>query len=95
MDNEYSILKEKLEKYNQDHLLNSYEKLENDKKEKLLKQIRRIDFEQVNNLYEKTKHKIEFGDAKIEPISYVDKSKMSSEEFKEYEKLGSEIIKKR
>ena len=93
MDNEYSLLKAKLKEYNQEQLLNSYEELENNRKEKLINQIRQIDFEQVNNLYEKTKHKIEFGDAKIEPISYVDKSKMSSEELKKYEELGSEIIK--
>jgi len=93
MDNEYLVLMEKLKGYNQDHLLYSYEKLENGEKEKLLNQIKEIDFEQINNLYQRTKKKIEFGDAKIEPINYVDKSKISSQDFTEYEKLGAEIIK--
>ena len=93
MDEKYSTIKEKLNNYNQNHLLNFYETLEDEKKEKLLNQINEIDFEQINDLYEKTKQKIEFGDAKIEPINYVDKSKMKKEEIDEYEKLGSEIIK--
>ena len=93
MEEEYLILKDKLKKYNQDHLLNSFEMLEEEAKDKLLSQIRRIDFEQINELYENTKKKIEFGDAKIEPINYVDKSKMEQEEKDEFEKIGSEIIK--
>lgn len=93
MDNEYLILKEKLKKYNQDHLLKFYETLKEDKKEKILSQIEKIDFDQISNLYEKTNQKIEFGDAKIEPISYIDKSKLTKEEIDEYEKIGAEIIK--
>ena len=86
-------IKNKLKKFNQEHLLNCYEKLEDCKKEMLINQIERIDFEQINNLFEKTKQKIEFGDSIINPIDYVEKSKMSQEEIDEYEKIGSEIIK--
>ena len=75
-------------------MLNFYEKLDEEKKQKLIKQITKIDFEQISNLYENTKKKIEFNDAKIEPINYFDKSKMSKEEISEYEKIGSEIIRK-
>ena len=94
MDVEYSKIKDTLNKYNQNHLLNFYEKLDEEKKQKLIKQITKIDFEQISNLYENTKKKIEFNDAKIEPINYFDKSKMSKEEISEYEKIGSEIIRK-
>lgn len=93
MEEKYSILKNKLKKYNQEHLLNFYEKLEEEEKQKILNQIEKIDFEQTNNLYEKTQEKIEFGDAKIEPINYVEKDKLSKEEYEEYDKLGSDIIK--
>lgn len=93
MEEKYSILKNKLKKYNQEHLLNFYEKLEEEEKQKILNQIENIDFEQVNNLYEKTQEKIEFGDAKIEPINYVEKDKLSKEEYEEYDRLGSDIIK--
>lgn len=94
MDEEYSKIKDTLNKYNQNHLLNFYEKLDEEKKQKLIKQITKIDFEQISNLYKNTKKKIEFNDAKIEPINYFDKSKMSKEEISEYEKIGSEIIRK-
>lgn len=33
------------------------------------------------------------GDDIIEPIEYVDKSKLSKEEYENYEKLGDKIIK--
>ena len=93
MKEEKLKIMEKLKKYDQSHLLNFYEELGNEQKEKLINQIENIDFEQIKNLYENTKHKIKFGDSKIEPITYFDKSKMQKNEIEEYEKLGSEIIK--
>ena len=68
-------IKEKLKKYNQEHLSNCYEKLAETEKEYLLSQIEKIDFDQINDLIEKTKKKIEFGDCKIDPIDYVEKAK--------------------
>ena len=86
-------IKEKLKKYNQEHLLNCYEKLAETEKEYLLSQIEKIDFDQINDLFEKTKKKIEFGDCKIDPIDYVEKAKMSEDELAEYEKIGADVIK--
>ena len=51
MEETYSILKSKLDKYNQSQLLNFYDTLDEDKKMKLLSQIEKIDFEQMNKLY--------------------------------------------
>ena len=82
-----------LNKYNQNHLLNFYDKLEGNKKEKLINQLKEIDFNQISDLYENTKKKIEFNNSKIEPISYFDKSKMTQEEIDEYEEKGANIIK--
>ena len=90
----YETAKSILEKYNQEHLLSQYEKLNDEKKEYLLNQILNIDFEQINELYEDTKKEIEFGEEKIEPISYIDKEKLSNEEREKYYKIGSEEIKK-
>ena len=83
-----------LEKYNQEHLLSQYEKLDDEKKEYLLKQIINIDFEQINKLYEDTKKEIEFKEQKIEPISYVEKEKMSKEDKEKYLGIGIDEIKK-
>ena len=68
----YDDAKKILEKYNQEHVLKSYERLKDEDKEKLLDQILRIDFEQLLSLYNKTKEKPQIGNAKIEPIPSID-----------------------
>ena len=93
MEDDYLTVKEKLTKYNQMHLLNSYETMEQEKKEKLIDQIKKIDFEQINELYKNANRKVEFGDAVIEPINYVEKSKMEEAEINKYEQIGAKIIK--
>ena len=94
MDNQYLKAKEILKKYNQEHLLAFYDKLTQEKKEKLINQILNINFEQINKLYENTKKPIEKDEATIEPITYIDKNNISDEERKHYKNLGIEEIKK-
>ena len=93
MQMNYEEAKKVLQKYGQEHILNSYERLNEEKKEKLLKQIATIDFEQMLNLYENTKKEIEFKDSKIEPIPAVNAETLSVEEKEKYRKIGEEIIK--
>lgn len=93
MENKYNEAKKKLEQYNQRHLLSQYEKLNDEKKEYLLNQIINIDFEQVEKLYEQTKSEIKLGEDKIEPISYIEKDKLSNEEKEKYFKIGANEIK--
>lgn len=93
MENKYDKAKKILEQYNQTHLLSQYEKLDNEKKEYLLNQIVNINFEQVNKLYEQTKKEIKSETEKIEPISYIEKDKLSNEEKDKYFKLGADEIK--
>lgn len=85
--------KDLLKKYKQEHILKSYERLDEEGKKKLLEQIKNINFEQILNLYENTKEKVEYGNSKIEPISFVDSEKLSIEEKEEYKKIGIEAIK--
>ena len=85
-------VKEILKKYNQEQLLNSYDKLNEKNKEKLLNQILNIDFDLISKLYENTKKEIKLEDANIEPISYIDKEKLSKEEYEKYEKIGRKVI---
>ena len=94
MDNQYLKAKEILKKYNQEHLLAFYDKLTQEKKEKLVNQILNINFEQINKLYENTKKPIEKDEAKIEPITYIDKNNISDVEREHYKNLGIEEIKK-
>ena len=93
MDAELAKAQEITRKYGQEHLLKFYEKLPKDKKEKLLKQILKIDFEQVNKLYENVKKPKPTEEKKVEPINYVDKSKLNNNDKRKYDELGSKAIK--
>ena len=81
-----------LEKYNQSHLLSFYNELNDNEKEDLLKQIESIDFELILGLFN-NKDKYEKSDDVIEPIKYIDKLKLSSDEIEKYSKIGEQCIK--
>ncbi len=92
MDTELEEVKDILKKYGQEHLLNHYEDLDEKKKQILLEQIKDIDFELVNKLYDSTKEqKINTND-KITPIDYLDKYKLN-DQYKYYESIGKKAIK--
>ena len=80
-----------LKKYNQEHLLNRYEELEESKKKKLINQILNIDFELINHLYSNTKKEENENNDKIEPMEYLDKNKLY-DNYKHYENIGREAI---
>ena len=50
---------ELLKEYNQEHIARFLEKLDNEKQNELIKQIQRIDFNQITELYNNTKTKLE------------------------------------
>lgn len=95
-DDEVSITLEQakqiLKENNQEHICNLLDKVSLDKQTELLKQIEEIDFKQIEELYCKTKEEFDFGDKKIEPISYLNKEKLSKEEKDYYDGLGRNII---
>ena len=92
MEHNIEEIKRKLKKYGQEHLLNFYDTLDENKKEKLLEQIERIDFELINSLYNKTKNGIKQEDADVEPIDFIDKYKLN-DKYKYYEEIGKKAIK--
>ncbi|MBR1654298.1 MAG: UTP--glucose-1-phosphate uridylyltransferase [Clostridia bacterium] len=94
MDEKYESAMNCLRKYGQEHILNNYDKLSDEKKEKLLNQILTIDLNQIKELYESTKKEVSFANDKIEPIDFVDKSALSEEELNKYNTLGENEIKK-
>ena len=94
MDKKYEKVKELLKQYKQEHLLIWYDKLLEQKKEELLDQILKINFEQIESLYNQTKDKQDFKNYKIEPLSYIDKDKLPEQEKQHYEKEGIQQIKK-
>jgi len=93
MEEKYLRAQELLKKYHQEQLLNNYEKLDINNQNKLLDEILTIDFNQMSKLYENTKKPVSFSEVKLEPISYVEKDKMSEDERQRYEKIGEALIK--
>ena len=92
MDTNLEEVKSILKKYSQEHLLNHYDELSEEKKKELLEQINDIDFELVNDLYNSTKQTKTKNDDKIEAIDYLDKFKLN-DEYKYYENIGKKAIK--
>ena len=92
MNTELEEIEDILKKYGQEHLLNHYDELDARKKEILLKQIKEIDFELVNKLYDSTKTKKTNSNDEITPINYLDKYKLN-DQYKYYESIGKKAIK--
>ena len=80
-----------LKKYNQEQLLNGYEKLDERKQKQLLEQIQNIDFELVNSLYLTTKQEQKQSSDEITPIEYMDKYKLY-DDYKYYDNIGKKAI---
>lgn len=83
-----------LKNYSQEHLLTFYNELDDSQKELLCKQICRIDFAQIFNLYEASKKDEVIPCNLIEPLPYFDKSKLSKDETDTYVRIGEDCIKK-
>lgn len=93
MNEKFEKAQKLVKKYNQEHLLKFYDEKSNEDKDKLLDQILTIDFDLMNKLYEKVIVPPDLEDVVIEPIDYVDKSKLTATETKEYEEKGINAIK--
>ena len=89
MENKFQKVEKILKENGQEELLD----YNIDYKEELLDEILQVNFEQINTLYGKTKENEKIENVKLEPINYVEKDKLSEEEKKNYEIIGSQIIK--
>lgn len=93
MDTDLHSTMQILKKYNQEQLLNFYNELTNDEKQKLLSQINSIDFDMVNTLYEQSHLDKSISFNRITPIPYIEKSRLTSSQIKKYTQVGNNIIK--
>lgn len=82
MDKKIQDVVDVLKEYNQEHIINLLNKLEEPKKQELLEQINKIDFHQIMELYDNTKKEIEIKENIIESIPYYDKEKLTKEQKK-------------
>lgn len=93
MDDKLQIVKEILKKYNQTHLLQFYSELTDLQKSDLLKQILKINFEDILSLYESSKQEVYNSTEEIEPLPYTDKSQLSACKLEQLSNLGIKSIK--
>lgn len=93
MESQLSDIREKLTKYNQEHLLDFYDELDECQKKELLHQLENIDFAKVNNLYNNLKTIPIPTDELIEPLDYFIKKDIPTKERRNLENLGTSILK--
>lgn len=93
MEEQLKKVKEILSIYEQEHLLQFYDELSEQEKQQLLKQILSIDFDEILQLYEKSKLDILDSTEEVEPLPFMDKSKLSKKELSLYFHIGIEAIK--
>ena len=94
--NHYEEVKKKLEAFGQSHLLQFYEELEPEQKEKLLEEIDFLDFEELSQItVKKSNCFAEKEEITLTPMEALDKSNLSQEEKEKYEIIGNEIIRER
>lgn len=84
---------ETLKKFNQDHIIDWMNKLNEEEKNKLKEQVLNLNIEQVIDMYNNLSQTFEIGDKKIEKISVTDIDKLSKEDFNNLKNTGIEIIK--
>jgi len=89
----YENAKDILNKYEQEHLLYGYDKLDNEKKQELVNKIIIIDLKKIKTLYKHIKNEEQKNDEKIEPIEYIDKKNINKEDKEKYKNLGIKAIK--
>jgi UDP-N-acetylglucosamine/UDP-N-acetylgalactosamine diphosphorylase len=81
-----------LTKYKQEHILDYINLLNEEEQKNLEKQILKIDFEQLQKLYEQSKKQEMIEEGKIEHISYIDKQKLEKTKKEELEQIGKTVI---
>ncbi len=93
MNNKLKKVKEILSIYNQEHLLQFYNDIDDFHKELLLEQILRIDFEQILNLYDLSMKDDSVAHDEISPLKHLEKDTYSKNEISYYTKIGEEVLK--
>ena len=93
MEDKLNKVKEILSKYNQEHLIQFYSELTENQKSNLLNQILKIDFEEVLDLYEKSKLEVLNSTENIEPLNYTIKDLLSASQKKHLFSIGVKAIK--
>ena len=93
MGNRYEEALKKLKKSKQEHIIPIIDKLSENRKDAIIEQILKTDFEELENIYNETKIIDEFNN--IEPVTAIDQDKLTRAEISEYTKIGKDAIRKK
>ena len=93
MINKLQKVNDILEKYNQEHLIQFYDELDDMQKENLLNQILSIDFEKIFTLYDNSMKTENILSNEVSPLEYFVKDNFSAEDIKFYSSFGEDLIK--
>lgn len=93
MDKNYNDAKELLKRYKQEHIIEFIDKSNVEIKNRLIEQVLKIDFDELNELYEKTFEDLYVDLEELQPVTGVNPDKLNIEKIEEYKKIGIDIIK--
>jgi len=93
MQENYTKVIEILHKHKQKDIINIFNKLNNEKKIQLAAQIINMNFNEIEEFFTCLNKEEFFNSTKIEPIKYIDKTKLTQSKKEQYCKLGEDIIK--
>lgn len=93
MNSNYEEAIKILKKYKQNHIIKFIEKSSKKIQKELIKQVLKIDFDELKELYNKTFEDLYVNLEELLPVSGVNPDNLSKEELKKYEKIGTEVIK--
>lgn len=93
MEKSYNEAKKILKKYKQEEIIELIDNSDVEKRNKLINQVLKIDFDELKELYDKTFEDLYVDLEELHPISGVNPDKLTIEELENYEKIGTEIIK--
>jgi len=82
-----------LKQYNQEQVIDILEKMPSKYQKNLIEQILKLDFKEIDNIYNELKNGYKEDLKTIEPVKYTEKIKLSKEEKDTYEEIGRKIIK--
>ena len=93
MYNKLQKVSDILEKYNQKHLIQFYDELDDNQKEALLNQILSINFQEIFDLYDASMLPENFSLNDLSPLKHIEKSNFPEEEIRFYSNIGENLIK--
>lgn len=93
MEDKFKIVKNKLEKFGQTHILNWYNEISEQQKSDLIDKVLSIDFDLLNRIYQNKDKKVNMSNNTIEPIRAIDLNDIDNDQLEKYINIGEQVIK--